>query len=99
MFAEIGAAQLDVELIVVGDDLVEVPANLSLPDGTTISAFVTMEAGQTVDKTFTVPRVTQGGVGIVQIEDGKIADFGKLDIAKELQDHGRSSARSRTSGR
>ena len=57
-----------------GDDLVEVPANLSLPDGTTISAFVTMEAGQTVDKTFTVPRVTQGGVGIVQIEDGKIAE-------------------------
>ena len=33
-----------------------------------------MEAGQTVDKTFTVPRVTQGGVGIVQIEDGKIAE-------------------------
>ena len=57
-----------------GDDLVEVPANLSLPDGTTISAFVTMQAGQTVDKTFTVPRVTQGGVGIVQIEDGKIAE-------------------------
>ena len=57
-----------------GDGPVEVPANLSLPDGTTISAFVTMEAGQTVDKTFTVPRVTQGGVGIVQIEDGKIAE-------------------------
>lgn len=57
-----------------GDEPVEVPANLALPDGTTISAFVTMEAGQTVDKTFTVPRVTQGGVGIVQIEDGKIAE-------------------------
>lgn len=55
-----------------GNAAVEVPATLSLPDGTTISAFVTMDAGQTVEKTFTVPRVTQGGVGTVQIDDGRI---------------------------
>jgi hypothetical protein len=56
-----------------GPDAVEVPCTVQLPDGTEITAFVSVGPGQTVEKGFTVPRVTQGGVGVVRIEDGTLA--------------------------
>ena len=56
-----------------GSDLVEVPCTVELPDGTKITAFVEVGAGETVEETFTVPRVTQGGVGFARIEDGTLA--------------------------
>ena len=51
----------------------EVPSTLSLPDGTEITAFIEVEAGAHAEKRFTVPRVGQGGIGSVQIEDGQLA--------------------------
>jgi hypothetical protein len=65
-----------------GLEVMEVPATVSLPDGTEITGFVTMEPGQTVEKAFTVPRVAQGGVGTVRIEDGHLAgdDMGSFHL-------------------
>jgi len=65
-----------------GAETMEVPATVSLPDGTEITAFVNMEPGQTVEKAFTVPRVAQGGVGTIRIEDGHLAgdDVGSFHL-------------------
>ena len=56
-----------------GPDAVEVPCTVELPDGTEITAFVEVGAGETVEEAFTVPRVTQGGVGYARIQDGTLA--------------------------
>ena len=63
-----------VEVANFGAQKVEVPATVSLPDGTDITAFIALEPGQTREKTFTVPRVTQGGVGTVRIDDDRLAE-------------------------
>jgi len=65
-----------------GTEPMEVPATIALPDGTEITAFVEMAPGQTVEKAFTVPRVAQGGVGTIQIEDGHLAgdDVGSFHL-------------------
>jgi len=56
-----------------GPDKVEVPCTVELPDGTEITAFVQVGAGEVVEEVFTVPRVTQGGVGTARIDDGTLA--------------------------
>ncbi len=73
---------INVRVANFGGEAMEVPATVSLPDGTDITAFITMEPGQTVEKAFTVPRVAQGGVGIVRIEDGHLAgdDLGSFHL-------------------
>ncbi len=65
-----------------GDKAVEVPATVRLPDGTEITAFIDAAADETVEKKFTVPRVAQGGIGTVQIQDGSLAsdDLGSFHL-------------------
>jgi hypothetical protein len=53
-----------------GTSDVEVPCTVKLPDGTEITAFIDVEAGARATERFTVPRVTDGGVGVAQITDG-----------------------------
>jgi hypothetical protein len=55
-----------------GPDDVEVPCTVTLPDGTAITAFIDVEAGETAEEHFTVPRVTEGGVGLATIDDGTL---------------------------
>jgi hypothetical protein len=55
-----------------GDEPVEVPVGLSLPDGTEISGFIALAPNETVEKLFTIPRVAMGGVGSVKIDDGHL---------------------------
>lgn len=71
-----------IEVANFGLDPVEVPATLYLPDGTTITAFVDVEAGATTEEAFTVPRVAEGGVGTVRIDDGRLAadDVGSFHL-------------------
>ena len=52
---------------------VEVPCTVSLPDGAEITTFVTVPAEETAEATVTVPRVAEGGVGIVSLGDGAVA--------------------------
>ncbi len=62
-----------VEVANFSEETQEVPSTLALPDGTEITAFIEVEPGATAEKQFTVPRVGQGGIGSVQIEDGRLA--------------------------
>jgi hypothetical protein len=55
-----------------GESTLEVPVTLSLPDGADISGFMELKAGESSEKIFTVPRVAQGGVGTVRIDDGRL---------------------------
>ncbi len=55
-----------------GPDAVEVPCTVALPDGTEITAFVDVEAGEVAEEQFTVPRVTEGGVGIARIAESTL---------------------------
>jgi len=64
---------VQVQVASFSPDSVEVPCTVQLPDGTQITAFVEVAAGETVEKAFTVPRVTQGGVGFATIDDGTLA--------------------------
>lgn len=61
-----------VEIANFGPDAVEVPTRLALPDGTEIAAFIDVLPGERAEKAFTVPRVTEGGVGTVRIEDERL---------------------------
>lgn len=56
-----------------GPEASEVPARVVLPDGVEITAFVDVPAGGEASKDFTVPRVAEGGVGSVFIDDGTLA--------------------------
>lgn len=53
----------------LGPRLVETPLHVRLPDGTEITAFVEVPAGGTAEESVTVPRVTEGGVATVSLED------------------------------
>jgi len=52
-----------------GPSQVEAPVTVSLPDGTEITAFVTVPAGGTAEQVVTVPRVAAGGVGLARVQD------------------------------
>ena len=52
-----------------GPEAREVPARVELPDGVAITAFVEVPAGEEARKDFTVPRVAEGGIGSVFIDD------------------------------
>jgi hypothetical protein len=62
-----------VEVANYGATAQEVPSTLRLPDGTEISGFIQIEPGAAVKKRFTIPRVAQGGIGTIQIDDGRLA--------------------------
>lgn len=62
-----------VELMNYGAEAVEVPCTVRLPDGAEITTFVALEPEQTAEAVVTVPRVADGGVGLVEIEDGAVA--------------------------
>lgn len=57
-----------------GAEEVEVPCTVSLPDGAEITTFVKVPAEETAEATVTVPRVAEGGVGIVALGDGAVAE-------------------------
>ena len=42
---------------------------MRLPDGAEITPFVALEPEQTAEAVVTVPRVADGGVGLVEIEE------------------------------
>jgi hypothetical protein len=71
-----------IEIANFGPEPVEVPATLFLPDGNTITAFVDVPPGETAEEAFTVPRVSEGGVGTVRIDDGRLAadDVGSFHL-------------------
>jgi hypothetical protein len=52
-----------------GETPVEVPLAVTLPDGPVIRAFVEVPPDGTGEERVTVPRVTDGGVGVAQIDD------------------------------
>lgn len=52
---------------------IEVPCTVRLPDGASITAFVSVEAGEVADELVTVPRVAEGGVALAGCEDGRLA--------------------------
>lgn len=52
---------------------VEVPVTVELPDGTEITAFVVIAPGETAEEAVTVPRVSDGGVGLARVQDGRLA--------------------------
>jgi hypothetical protein len=52
-----------------GETPAEVPLAVTLPDGTIIRAFVDLPRDGTGEEIITVPRVTEGGVGIARIDD------------------------------
>ncbi len=61
------------ELMNYGEASVEVPCTVRLPDGAEITTFVTIEGQSTAEAIVTVPRVADGGVGIIEIDDGSVA--------------------------
>ncbi|MEL6341859.1 MAG: BatA domain-containing protein [Myxococcota bacterium] len=63
-----------VELMNYGSSKVEVPCTVQLPDGAEITTFVALPPEETAETVVTVPRVAEGGVGIVQIGDGAVAE-------------------------
>ncbi|MFT4976535.1 MAG: hypothetical protein ACI8S6_002440 [Myxococcota bacterium] len=63
-----------IELMNFGVDEVEVPCTVSLPDGAEITTFVTVPPEETAEALVTVPRVAEGGVGIVSLGDGAVAE-------------------------
>lgn len=52
---------------------VEVPVTVELPDGTEITAFVEVPPDGVAEEAVTVPRVTDGGVGLARVRDGHLA--------------------------
>lgn len=58
-----------VQLVNYGPRDVELPMVVTLPDGTEITAFAEVPAGGVAEEQVTVPRVTEGGVGTVRIDD------------------------------
>ncbi|MDG1480229.1 MAG: VWA domain-containing protein [Myxococcota bacterium] len=62
-----------IELMNFGESVVEVSCTVRLPDGAEITTFVEIDAAATAEATVTVPRVADGGVGIVEIDDGSVA--------------------------
>lgn len=57
-----------------GREAVEIPCTVLLPDGAEITAFVNVEAEEVAETVVTVPRVADGGVGIVSLGDGAVAE-------------------------
>ncbi|MEC9389171.1 MAG: BatA domain-containing protein [Myxococcota bacterium] len=56
-----------------GSESMEVPTRVVLPEGVEITAFVQVDAGGEATKAFTVPRVADGGIGTVRIDDDRLA--------------------------
>ena len=52
-----------------GPDAVEVPARVTLPDGSEITAFVELVPGGEAEERFTIPPEVPGGVAVVAVED------------------------------
>lgn len=62
-----GSVRLTVDNL--GETALEVPVVVTLPDGAEITAFVEVGAGESADKTITVPRVAAGGVALARVDD------------------------------
>lgn len=62
-----GSVRLTVDNL--GETPMEVPVVVTLPDGAEITAFVEVGAGESAEKTVTVPRVAAGGVALARVED------------------------------
>lgn len=56
-----------------GPSAVEVPCTVRLPDGASITAFVSAPPGEPAEELVTVPRVAEGGVALATCEDGALA--------------------------
>ncbi len=56
-----------------GPEPIEVPCTVRLPDGASITAFVSVPAGEKAEELVTVPRVAEGGVALATCEDGQLA--------------------------
>jgi len=56
-----------------GSEAREVPCTVKLPDGASITAFVSLPAGDAAEELVTVPRVAEGGVALATCEDGQLA--------------------------
>lgn len=56
-----------------GSEAREVPCTVRLPDGASITAFVSAPAGDAAEELVTVPRVAEGGVALATCEDGQLA--------------------------
>ncbi len=52
-----------------GDAAVEAPIHVTLPDGVRITAFADVPPGGEAEELVTVPRVAEGGVGEVRVDD------------------------------
>jgi hypothetical protein len=63
-----------IELMNFGREAIEVPCTVLLPDGTEITTFVSVPPEDVADTTVTVPRVADGGIGIVTLGDGAVAE-------------------------
>ena len=66
-----------VEVVNYGEADTELPFTVELPGGPEITAFVDVPAGESASESVTVPRVAEGGVGIVRLMDPSLkADNG-----------------------
>ena len=57
------------ELRNYGESEREVTTTAILPDGTEINTFVTVPAGGLTEEMVTVPRITEGGIGSIRVDD------------------------------